>query len=574
MKVKTSAVLFLIAVVQVEAAVTFTNLIAEQREGSKLVDITFDAFNDSGSSLGVSVILSNGTSQISASSFSGDIGGEVSEGSGLQMVWDGGVDLPDVMTSNLTITLQVSDSTSSDMVLIPAGMNVGSDPDFGSYALSVDSILVDDTEVTSGEWQEVYDWALNNGYAFFNVGSALSDLHPVVNIDWFDCALWCNARSEMDGLLPAYLLSNGSVARTTASAPFGTFDASKYGYRLLTDEEYEYAARGGLIGERFPWGDTISHDEANYLADNRYSYDVSDQEGYHPDYNEASNPVYDFSPNGLGLYGVGGNVWEWCWSGSGSSQSQRSGGFADDASQARCGHHDTLAKTVNNYFVGFRTMRRVASGGQATVQISFDSRDYELAVSSDHGSPVPEVGISPFSWRSSVTCSVEAVVIEGGMNFTCIGWSGTGSVPMSGNESEVVVLLTNLSSSIVWSWVDEDSDQDGLIDDWEMLHFGNLTQAATNDFDLDGQDNYAEFIAGTQPTNPASLFQLVETFEGDQIILTWPTASNRIYNLYWTDNLQHIGFQPLETNMAFPRNSATTTVAGLRGFFKADVSNP
>jgi hypothetical protein len=181
------------------------------------------------------------------------------------------------------------------------------------------------------------------------------------------------------------------------------------------------------------------------------------------------------------------------------------------------------------------------------------------------------IGTSTFAWRSEVNCSVESAVSENDTNYTCIGWSGTGSVPMVGTSNEVTFVLTNLSSTLIWNWADEDSDQDGMNDEWELVFFGNLSQTQTNDFDADGQNNRSEYIAGTNPTNPASLFQLLETIEGSHLLLQWPAASNRIYNLYHTDNLQYTAFTNLESNIAFPRNSATVSPVTVRGFYKMDV---
>jgi sulfatase modifying factor 1 len=133
---------------------------------------------------------------------------------------------------------------------------------------------------------------------------------PMVRVSWHGAAVYCNYRSQQEGYEECYDISTWAC------------DFSKQGYRLATEAEWEYAGRGGLSDARFPWGETISHTQANYYSDSRFSYDISATRSYHPSYNDGVSPytapVGSFEANGYGLYDMVGNVCEWCndWYGS------------------------------------------------------------------------------------------------------------------------------------------------------------------------------------------------------------------------------------------------------------------
>jgi len=133
------------------------------------------------------------------------------------------------------------------------------------------------------------------------------------------------------------------------------------GKRLPTEAEWEKAARGGLIGKQFPWGDTPSHDYANYAG------------AVGNDLWSGSAPVGKFAPNDYGIYDMAGNVFEWCadWydkgyysksssenpqgPDSGSTRVVRGGGFGYTANFLRVADRFGSYFPTNAYpFVGFR----------------------------------------------------------------------------------------------------------------------------------------------------------------------------------------------------------------------------
>lgn len=169
----------------------------------------------------------------------------------------------------------VSPIDGAEMLLIPAGtFQMGNadeetgDPDeYPVHDVYVDTFYMDIYEVTNARYQQ---FVIATGYPeppLWHDSRFNNPDSPVVNVSWKDAVAYAKWTHK----------------------------------RLPTEAEWEYAARGGLIGNNFPSGDILTHNDANFggIGGN--------------DLWEKVSPVGSFSPNGYGLFDMAGNVWEWCY---------------------------------------------------------------------------------------------------------------------------------------------------------------------------------------------------------------------------------------------------------------------
>ena len=219
------------------------------------------------------------------------------------------------------------------------------------HQVTVKSFYMGKYEVTQREWRELMGTTIGQqrnaagGSQLYGEG----DNYPMYYVSWFEVIEYCNRRSVKEGLTPCYRGSGNSI----------TCDWSANGYRLPTEAEWEYAAKGG---------------NKNFLT---YLYSGSSSVGavawYDGNSGKTTHPVGTKAANDLGIYDMSGNVYEWCWDWKGDYSSggqtdpmgavsvanrvNRGGSWISSARYVRSSYRSNHGPSDRSGILGFRLVR-------------------------------------------------------------------------------------------------------------------------------------------------------------------------------------------------------------------------
>ena len=266
--------------------------------------------------------------------------------------------------ADCTVTVTQIPVANPTMISVPGGTTT-----INGVTVSITSFSMSSTEITQAQYAYAMNTLSNSCLSNYGLG----DDYPIYNVSWYDAIVFCNRLSLKNGKTPVFSINGSTNPETWGSVPIVSssiwdsviMNIAANGYRLPTEAEWEYAAKGGQ--------------KTNYYTYSGSNY-IDSVAWYKTNGNSSTHPSGSKLANELGLYDMTGNVWEWCWDwynssaypsisvdptgpASGTERSTRGGSILNDVDGCEVSYRNSQSSYLADfptysYLIGIRVVCR------------------------------------------------------------------------------------------------------------------------------------------------------------------------------------------------------------------------